>query len=310
MRGVRPCSDPGRDVSCYIASWLEEAGCPQHAPLDTEQGHSLNVLQAPALALLRIIGDILDFSKIEAGRLEKDPVAISLPERLCSAVANHAGSASSKDLSLECRLDPSVGQAHLAGPVRLRQMVGNFLSNAINFADSGRVVDVLEIASSDPHDGPHGSDELVFRVTDTGIGVSPRRLPTTIAAEDGRSLVLLVDDHPTNCQMIQRQLAYPPRLDATILAELNGGDPSDARDLLGKFLDSTRDDIAQPNACGWTWRSATRREPTATQRACTLGPGKPKECSDEDMAGGMFQGRRGQDHDRDPSGCRSGGGRA
>ncbi|MDI1252221.1 ATP-binding protein [Thermomonas sp.] len=258
-------------------------------PLDAEQRRSLDVIQASAEALLRIIGDILDFSKIEAGRLEIEAVAISLPELLRSVAANHAGSASSKGLLLECQIDPKVGPAHIADPVRLRQIVGNFLSNAIKFTDHGRVLAVLEVAGSDPNEGTHGSDELVFRVTDTGIGVSekaqarlfqpfsqaeanttrrfggtglglaisrrlaelmdgtvemesapgtgttmrlrmklprapapvasasgsatmtpgfsPRRLPTLAAAEDERSLVLLVDDHPTNRQVIQRQLA-------------------------------------------------------------------------------------------------------
>ena len=258
-------------------------------PLDAEQRRALNVVQASAEALLRIIGDILDFSKIEAGRLEIDAVAIVLPELLRSVVANHAGSASSKGLSLECQIDPKLGPAHIADPVRLRQIVGNFLSNAIKFTNHGRVLTALEVASSDPHEGEHGSDELVFRVTDTGIGISeqaqarlfqpfsqaeanttrrfggtglglaisrrlaelmdgtvemesipgagttmrlrmrlpralapvasktgpsavtpgfsPRRLPTVAAAEHERSLVLLVDDHPTNRQVIQRQLA-------------------------------------------------------------------------------------------------------
>ncbi len=258
-------------------------------PLDAEQRRSLNVIQASAESLLRIIGDILDFSKIEAGRLEIEAVAIALPELLRSVVANHAGSASSKGLSLECQIDPKCGPAHIVDPVRVRQIIGNFLSNAIKFTDHGRVLAVLEVASSDLSAGALGTDELVFRVTDTGIGVSekaqarlfqpfaqaeadttrrfggtglglaisrrlaelmdgtvdmesspgagttmrlrmklprasapvasksgpevltpgfsPRRLPTLEAAEDENSLVLLVDDHPTNRQVIQRQLA-------------------------------------------------------------------------------------------------------
>ncbi len=258
-------------------------------PLDAEQRRALSVIQTSAETLLRIIGDILDFSKIEAGRLEIDPVVTALPELLRSVVANHAGSASGKGLSLDCTIDPRLASAHIADPVRLRQIIGNFLSNAIKFTDHGRVVAALEIASSDPGAGAHGSDELVFRVTDTGIGISekaqarlfqpfsqaeadttrrfggtglglaisrrlaelmegtvdmesapgagttmrlritlqrapmpadgksgstvvtpgfsPRPLPSVAAAEDERSLVLLVDDHPTNRQVIQRQLA-------------------------------------------------------------------------------------------------------
>ena len=292
--------DASRAKSAFLAAMSHEIRTPMIGvtgmievlsltPLDNEQRHSLNVIQASAEALLRIIGDILDFSKIEAGRLEIDAVATALPALLRSVVANHAGSASSKGLSLECQVDPKVGPAHIADPVRLRQIVGNFLSNAIKFTDHGRVMAALEVVGSDPQDGAHGSDELIFRVTDTGIGVSeqaqarlfqpfsqaeadttrrfggtglglaisrrlaelmdgtvemesapgagttmrlrmklqralapaasatgptaltpgfsPRRLPMVEVAEAERSLVLLVDDHPTNRQVIQRQLA-------------------------------------------------------------------------------------------------------
>ena len=258
--------------------------------LDAEQRRSLNVIQASADALLRIIGDILDFSKIEAGRLEIDAVPTALPELLRSVVASHAGSASSKGLSLNCEVDSRIAPAYLADPLRLRQIIGNFLSNAVKFTERGSVQASLELRASHVGDGSHASDELVFRVTDTGIGISeqaqatlfqpfsqaeadttrrfggtglglaicrrlaelmdgtvdmesvpgvgttmrlrlalpraqadvlaqtagdrsaasgfsPRRLPTVAVAERECSLVLLVDDHPTNRQVIQRQLA-------------------------------------------------------------------------------------------------------
>ena len=261
-----------------------------HTPLDVEQRRALNVVQASAEALLRIIGDILDFSKIEAGRLEIEPVPTSLPELLRSVTANHAGSASSKGLALRCEVDPAIAAAHYADPVRLRQVVGNFLSNALKFTERGSVVVSLQLRAHDPADGAMGSDLLVFAVADTGIGISeqaqarlfqpfsqaeadttrrfggtglglaisrrlaelmggdvhmesvpgvgttmrlvvrlarapeaelpelagpgrkvpgfaPRPLPTIEQAERERSLVLLVDDHPTNRQVIQRQLA-------------------------------------------------------------------------------------------------------
>ena len=258
--------------------------------LDIEQRRSLNVIQASAESLLRIIGDILDFSKIEAGRMEIEPVPTSLPDLMRSVVANYAGSASSKGLTLTCEIDPRVAPAHYADPVRIRQIVGNFLSNAIKFTERGSVTAALELRAQDPADGALGSDQLALRVSDTGIGVSeqaqarlfqpfaqaeadttrrfggtglglaisrriaelmggdvemesvpgvgtsmrlaiklqrappeelpellspgrtvpgfsPRRLPTVDEAERERSLVLLVDDHATNRQVIQRQLA-------------------------------------------------------------------------------------------------------
>ncbi|WP_256645911.1 ATP-binding protein [Thermomonas paludicola] len=261
-----------------------------HTRLDGEQRRSLNIIQASAETLLRIIGDILDFSKIEAGKMELEPMPTALADLLRSVVANYAGSASSKGLALTCEIDPQLAPAHVADPVRLRQVIGNFLSNAIKFTERGGVVAAVDVVRHDPGDGALGSDALVLRVTDTGIGISaraqarlfqpfaqaeadttrrfggtglglaisrriaelmggsiemdstpgkgtsmrlqvtlqrapenalpdrlspgkqmpgfvPRRLPSVADAERERSLVLLVDDHATNRQVIQRQLA-------------------------------------------------------------------------------------------------------
>ena len=304
-RALRDSEARARDASqaksAFLAAMSHEIRTPMigvtgmievlsHTRLDVEQRRSLNVIQASAETLLRIIGDILDFSKIEAGRMEIEPVPTSLPELMRSVVANYAGSASSKGLSLTCDVDPRVVPAHYADPVRVRQVIGNFLSNAIKFTERGSVTAALELRRHDPDDGAMGSDALVLRVTDTGIGISeqaqarlfqpfsqaeadttrrfggtglglaisrrigelmggevqmesvpgigtsmrlavklhrappeelpetagpgrqvagfsPRRLPTLQEAERERSLVLLVDDHATNRQVIQRQLA-------------------------------------------------------------------------------------------------------
>ncbi len=262
-----------------------------HTSLDADQRRALNVIQSSAQSLLQIIGDILDFSKIEAGRLELQPVATSLSRVIHSVVANFSGSASSKGLTLTCTVDERVPPAHYADALRLRQILSNFLSNAIKFTDAGVVQAVLEWRGGDPRGDPEqGRDLLCFRVTDTGIGVSSqaqsrlfqpfsqaegdttrrfggtglglaicrrlaelmggevgmesvpglgttmrlmvtlprapasevapepasptaaagfmaRSLPTIEEAERERSLVLLVDDHPTNRLVIARQLA-------------------------------------------------------------------------------------------------------
>lgn len=144
-----------------------------HTPLDTEQRHALNVIQASAEALLRIIGDILDFSKIEAGRLELSAAAIDLRQLVHGITAAFAGAASSKGLVLETRIDDRVGPAYHADALRLRQILGNFLANAIKFTDQGRVDIVLE-----PVGGPGeeaDADTLCFSVSDTGIGISPEQ---------------------------------------------------------------------------------------------------------------------------------------
>ena len=103
---------------------------------------------------------------------EIELVPTSLPDLMRSVVANYAGSASSKGLSLVCEVAPGLAPAHYADAVRLRQVVGNFLSNAIKFTERGSVTAAVELVGHDPADGAMGRDALLFRVTDTGIGIS------------------------------------------------------------------------------------------------------------------------------------------
>ena len=143
-----------------------------HTRLDPEQRRALGIIQASAETLLRIIGDILDFSKIEAGKMEIEPVPTSLPELVRSVAASFSGSASSKSLVLDCEIDPRVAPAHHADPVRLRQVVGNFLSNAIKFTDHGKVTVGVKLLRHAPDEAALGTDLLELSVADTGIGIS------------------------------------------------------------------------------------------------------------------------------------------
>ncbi len=141
-----------------------------HSNLDTEQRRTVHVIQQSAASLLQIIGDILDFSKVEAGRMELSPTVISLPRLLQSTAANFTGSASSKGLVLTVTVDPKIAAAHLADGLRLRQILSNFLSNAIKFTDNGFVEAALEFVEKN-----NNQQKLVFRITDTGIGVTPEQ---------------------------------------------------------------------------------------------------------------------------------------
>lgn len=141
-----------------------------HSKLDDEQRRTIQVIQQSARSLLQIIGDILDFSKVEAGRLELTPTTVSLPRLLRSTVANFSSSASSKGLVLNCSIDDRIAPAHVADGLRLRQILSNFLSNAIKFTETGVVEAALEWRGREGE-----GDRLCFRVTDTGIGVTPEQ---------------------------------------------------------------------------------------------------------------------------------------
>jgi PAS domain S-box-containing protein len=124
-----------------------------------------------AQSLAGIISDILDLSKIEAGRLQVDRSSFDLLALLRSLQHTYATLADARGLPLKLELGAGLdGRAALpvlGDPLRLRQIVTNFLANAIKFTDRGEVV----LAA-------RRRDEQVLRieVRDSGGGIEPEVL--------------------------------------------------------------------------------------------------------------------------------------
>lgn len=138
--------------------------------MTTEQLEYAQTVKSCAEALLMLINDILDFSKIEAGKFDIDAIPFDLKVTLEETVDVLAPQASAKNLTLALRVAPTTPRNLVGDPGRLRQIVLNLASNAVKFTTQGHVfIDV---------DGQIGEDQrahLLFRVTDTGIGISPEQ---------------------------------------------------------------------------------------------------------------------------------------
>jgi two-component system, NarL family, sensor histidine kinase EvgS len=141
-----------------------------HSKLDSEQRRTMDVIQQSASSLLQIIGDILDFSKVEAGRMELSIAATSLSKLMLNTCDNFTDSASSKGLVMNVSIDPRIGPAYFADGLRVRQILANFLSNAIKFTDAGFIEAALEYQGK-----VDDKDRIRFRITDTGPGVTPEQ---------------------------------------------------------------------------------------------------------------------------------------
>jgi PAS domain S-box-containing protein len=118
-------------------------------------------------SLLRLLNDILDLSKVEAGRLELDQSVFDLKQLVADTTLAFEDLARSKGLTLETRFCHLRSIHYLGDPLRLRQMVSNYLGNAIKFTPHGTVVlEVGEVSS----DGK--TSQLEFSVSDSGIGIA------------------------------------------------------------------------------------------------------------------------------------------
>lgn len=134
--------------------------------LDSEQRTALEIVRDSGRSLLRIIDDILDFSKIEAGRLEVRPEVASVQAVVDSVYNIYSGNASSKGLLLRRSVDKRISPAVIVDPLRLQQILNNFVSNAIKFTAQGYVEIEAELVE---HRG--AADVVRFSVADTGIGI-------------------------------------------------------------------------------------------------------------------------------------------
>jgi len=138
--------------------------------LDASQVEYVRIIKTSADALRSIIDDILDFSKIEAGRLELECTDFSLRKVVQNSIDILAAKAREAGITLESNIDPLLPD-HLNGdPVRIRQVLLNFLSNAIKFTRRGEIRLRAEAAAV----GPSAEQRIGVRlsVRDTGIGIS------------------------------------------------------------------------------------------------------------------------------------------
>ncbi len=134
--------------------------------LTREQREYVESFCASGELLSGIINDILDFSKIESGGLRFENISFSPGAEMEYVARTMAPKAFEKGLSLTCRIDPSVPDAIMGDPIRLRQILLNLASNAVKFTAEGEVR-----LSAGAFVDENGAPFCRFAVSDTGIGV-------------------------------------------------------------------------------------------------------------------------------------------
>lgn len=131
-----------------------------------DQQQLLNIASHSSQTLLSIINDILDFSKIEAGQMRLEKVAFDLRQLLKNIFMSFAQKADKKGIELDLNIDSKVPVYIESDPIRLTQILNNYLSNGIKFTEQGSVqLNVI----------PQG--ELInFSVCDSGVGIPQEKM--------------------------------------------------------------------------------------------------------------------------------------
>lgn len=122
----------------------------------------LDIIANSGETLLHIINDILDFSKLRSGEFSVDPQPFNIHDEISHTMELFVPSANSKNITLTSFIDPSIPYEMVSDALRIKQIVGNFLSNAIKFSDHGGAIHV---------EARYEEGMLILSVRDEGIGV-------------------------------------------------------------------------------------------------------------------------------------------
>jgi len=134
------------------------------------QADYVEKIRLSAQSLLGLINDVLDFSKIEAGKLDMETTDFRLDEVISSVTTLTAQKAHDKGLEFLAHVSPEIPENLLGDPLRLGQILTNFVNNSVKFTEHGEIrlnIDLLERTGE--------KVQLKFSVRDTGIGMTPEQ---------------------------------------------------------------------------------------------------------------------------------------
>ena len=133
-------------------------------PLKADQTEYLGDILTSSRHLLQLINDVLDLSKVESGKMEFRPEPVDLKRTVTEVRDILRSIAGAKRITVGTEIDPDLGQV-MADPAKLKQVLYNYLSNALKFTPESGHVTVRALAE--------GPDRFRLEVEDTGIGIKP-----------------------------------------------------------------------------------------------------------------------------------------
>jgi signal transduction histidine kinase len=138
--------------------------------LSPKQEEYLGLAETSASALMGVVNDLLDFTKLEAGKMPMERLSTNICDVATASVKVLESKVAEKGLKLNTYIDSSIPHV-IADPVRIRQVLFNFLGNALKFTSEGEITLSVRRLHTDENDRV----VIHFSVQDTGIGIDPEQ---------------------------------------------------------------------------------------------------------------------------------------
>jgi len=180
-----------------------------------------------------IINDVFDYIKIDANLLEIESVPVSIKQVIHDVCHEEKQNVAARNLDLSVKYRGVIPPTILSDPVRIRQILAHFISNAVKFTEKGTItvlcevldqgaVPVGETAVKGKNTFSASSTQIKISVTDTGVGISPRYLQELFKPYRHEDAPLLRPKHSAGLGLnIAMRLAT--LLDGTITVESTPG---------------------------------------------------------------------------------------
>ncbi len=169
------------EIRTPLTTVLATAEMLEESSLTEEQRALLGRMRRSGVVLHSLVEEILDFSRIESGHLRLDATTFDLHVLVEHLAEVYRPRADAAGLTFGAHLAPGLPRVVVGDAVRLQQVAGNLLDNALKFTDAGGLH--LEVRSASPApDAPRAGEpvHLEVVVTDTGIGIAPDRIGSVL----------------------------------------------------------------------------------------------------------------------------------
>jgi len=130
---------------------------------DKKNNHYLEIIYSSAQMLLRIVNDVLELSKLQSGKFVIEMIPFNPIEEISTIVSLFNSKVYEKSLKYTVYIDPNMPRRLYGDGGRIKQIVSNFLSNAIKFTPNGGTIKIKAI---------YEKGILKVMVQDNGIGIN------------------------------------------------------------------------------------------------------------------------------------------